>query len=100
MSDNECKTRYKRKKPRYYKPCDVVRIFRNCVDDNRDVTNEILLALIANSCGYSHIATNKVDFIESSLENEEAEKLSGLIKWLESTRNVLDRVLRGWGLDL
>lgn len=79
---------------RVYKPCDVSRIAIYCLNDNPSVTSDQLLACIAKRMGYTHIATAKVtDKLEPS-------KVSPLVQKLESLRDVIDGILRAWGVDV
>lgn len=58
-----------RKYKRYFKPCDVARIARNCRDDN-NLTGEQVIACVAKGLGFSHISTRKggeIDVVESNV---------------------------------
>ena len=96
MAEKVCKCVYKRKK-RVFKPCDVVRIADNCVKDNQGVNSELIMALLAKHYGYKYIALRKIDKVRDEIERKE---VSGLIGWLESTRDKIDQVLRNVGLDV
>lgn len=96
MVDNECKKRYKRK-PRVFKPCDVVRIADNCVKDNLNVDSELIMALLAKHFGYKFVALRKIDIVRDEVERKQT---SDLLDWLESTRDEIDKWLRRIGVDV
>ena len=52
------KPRLENHRPRFFKPCDVARIARNCVSDN-NLTEEEVLACVAKGLGFSHISLSR-----------------------------------------
>jgi ribosomal protein L32E len=83
-----------RKKTRVYSPCDVRRIVVYCLNDNPSVKKEELLALIAKTLGFTHIALNE------RVDIEEKKRTSQLVDALETYRDKIDDFLRGLGVDV
>jgi hypothetical protein len=68
-----------------------------CLNDNPTVTTDEMIALLAKTLGYTHVALGKTQQIK---DNTEQKQTSQLIDWLESTRNVVDEVLRRLGVGV
>jgi hypothetical protein len=80
-----------RKKPRYFKPCDVARIAKNCVQDN-ELPAELVLAYVARGLGFTHISLHKRE--EEFDTDDGVQRVSGLVKELEEMREILNAFLK------
>lgn len=87
----KCYIKPNRKKPRYFKPCDVARVAKNCVQDN-DLPAELVLAYVARGLGFTHIALHKRD--EEFNTDDGKARVSSLVKQLEEFREVLNEFLK------
>ena len=89
-----CYIRPNRKRPRYFKPCDVARIAQNCLDDSDgSVTAEQLLAVVAKQLGFTHISLS----VDPRSVDDKSTSL--LIDKLEAMRDSLNRFLKKFGID-
>ena len=112
-----CRKKPNRSAPRFFSPCDVARIARNCVDD-RNLRPEEVLACVAKGLGFTHVSLsnsqnvmesnvsigkNQISLLKSGLNfilgvvkrrfPAIAKTIAGLIELLDNLDRILDRIL-------
>ena len=60
-----CRYRPNRSKKKFFSPCDVARIARNCVEDN-SLRPEEVLACIAKGLGFTHVSLSRQEQVVES----------------------------------
>ena len=106
-----CRYKPNRSQPRLFRPCDVARIARNCVEDNR-LRPEEVLACVAKGMGFTHVSLSRseetvqagislkkgqIDLVKSLLNrilNTVKDRLPELAKGIGVILELLDRVER------
>jgi len=91
-----CRYKPNRTKKRYFKPCDVSRIAKNCVQDN-NLPPELVLAYVARGLGFTHIALHRRD--EEINTDDGVSRVSKLVEQLEEIRDALNKFLKGFGIE-
>jgi len=90
----KCYYKPNRTKKRYFKPCDVARIARNCVDDNEGVTNIITLACVARGLGFKRLCLSEKQIAEAKEYKKkvdlEAKKAEDLQKAKDSAEKAIE----------
>jgi hypothetical protein len=100
-----CTTVPVRKNPRFFRPCDVARIARYCLQDNPDVSPLQLLAVVAKGIGFDKIAVEQVKSTDPKIVGDQAKEEAfqhepvPIIKAVEKLRETINKLLLLLGIE-